>query len=339
MGGLVGRVRDALTMQNVYAAGSMNTGGGIIGGGQNSTTPASTYTNCVVWNNTSSNFGETAEGDQISGVSYYNGSNFAALQQTVVGWGSPWTCDMADGSYPVFDKEKLTSTGEEQQPLVADHSRKLLLETSQLSDNCYWVFPSLDMSVNTLLDGSMTTHFHSDATNATPLSQLNQYIQMDLREAQKAVQIYFAGRNLEPIGPVTNPSMEMINTPNHIIILATNTPDDEESWKQVAEFTDGFPGVVVGGEYYSPCFDMGGEYRYLRMVVKGAEQSQVYWNISELQVYPAGTTGIDQLAQPVRMQSNGIYSIDGRLISRDPADVKSLPKGLYIVGGRKVAVK
>lgn len=339
VGGLVGRVRDALTMQNVYAAGSMNTGGGIIGGGQNATTPASTYTNCVVWNNTSSNFGETAEGDQISGVSYYNGSNFAALQQTVVGWGSPWTCDMADGSYPVFDKEKLTSTGEEQQPLVADHSRKLLLETSQLSDNCYWVFPSLDMSVNTLLDGSMTTHFHSDATNATPLSQLNQYIQMDLREAQKAVQIYFAGRNLEPIGPVTNPSMEMINTPNHIIILATNTPDDEESWKQVAEFTDGFPGVVVGGEYYSPCFEMGGEYRYLRMVVKGAEQSQVYWNISELQVYPAGTTGIDQLAQPVRMQSNGIYSIDGRLISRDPADVKSLPKGLYIVGGRKVAVK
>ena len=222
---------------------------------------------------------------------------------------------------------------------MADHSRKLLLETSQLSDNCYWVFPSLDMSVNTLLDGSMTTHFHSDATNATPLSQLNQYIQMDLREAQKAVQIYFAGRNLEPIGPVTNPSIEMINTPNHIIILATNTPDDEESWKQVAEFTDGFPGVVVGGEYYSPCFEMGGEYRYLRMVVKGAEQSQVYWNISELQVYPAGTTGIDQLAQPVRMQSNGIYSIDGRLISRDPADVKSLPKGLYIVGGRKVAVK
>ncbi len=338
-GGIVGRIRNALTMKNVYAAGTMNTGGGIIGGGQNATTPASTYTNCVVWNNTSSNFGETAENDQISGISYYNGSNFAALQQTVVGWGSPWTCDMADGSYPVFDKEKLTSTGEEQQPLVADHSRKLLLETSQLSDNCYWVFPSLDMSVNTLLDGSMTTHFHSDATNATPLSQLNQYIQMDLREAQKAVQIYFAGRNLEPIGPVTNPSIEMINTPNHIIILATNTPDDEESWKQVAEFTDGFPGVVVGGEYYSPCFEMGGEYRYLRMVVKGAEQSQVYWNISELQVYPAGTTGIDQLAQPVRMQSNGIYSIDGRLISRDPADVKSLPKGLYIVGGRKVAVK
>lgn len=340
-GGIVGRVRDALTMQNVYAAGTMNTGGGIIGGGQNSSTPASTYTNCVVWNNTDKNFGIPAEGDALTGISYYDGSNFAALQQTVVGWGSPWICDMADGSYPVFDKEKLAVTGEEEQPLVADHSRKLLLETSQLSDNCYWVFPSLDMSVNTLLDGSMTTHFHSDATNATPLSQLNQYIQMDLREAQKAVQIYFAGRNLEPIGPVTNPSIEMINTPNHIIILASNTPDDEESWKQVAEFTNGFPGVVVGGEYYSPCFDMGGEYRYLRMVVKGAEQSQVYWNISELQVYPAkGATGIEQLmVQPVRMQSNGIYSIDGRLISRDPADVKSLSKGLYIIGGRKVAVK
>jgi hypothetical protein len=107
-GGIVGRIRNALTLENVYAAGTMNTGGGIIGGGQNSTTPASTYTNCVVWNNTSSNFGETAENDQISGISYYNGSNFAALQQTVVGWGSPWTCDMADGSYPTFDKDLIT---------------------------------------------------------------------------------------------------------------------------------------------------------------------------------------------------------------------------------------
>lgn len=41
-------------------------------------------------------------GDKQSNVSFYDGSNFAALQSTVVGWGSPWTCDMQDGHYPVF---------------------------------------------------------------------------------------------------------------------------------------------------------------------------------------------------------------------------------------------
>ncbi len=107
VGGIVGRVRDALTMQNVYAAGTINTGGGILGGGQNASTPASTYTNCVVWNN-ATEFGTLAEGDTAEGISYYDGSNFAALQQLVVGWGDPWTCGMAAGEYPTFNKELLT---------------------------------------------------------------------------------------------------------------------------------------------------------------------------------------------------------------------------------------
>ena len=107
MGGIVGRVRDALTVENVYAAGTMNKGGGIVGGGQNGSTPASTYTNCVVWNN-ATEFGTTAAGDVVSGSLFYDGTNFAALQQAVVAWGAPWTCDMAEGSYPTFNKDQLT---------------------------------------------------------------------------------------------------------------------------------------------------------------------------------------------------------------------------------------
>ena len=42
-------------------------------------------------------------GDKVNNISFYNGSNFADLQNVVVNWGSPWTCDMAEGSYPVFD--------------------------------------------------------------------------------------------------------------------------------------------------------------------------------------------------------------------------------------------
>ena len=102
-GGIVGRVSDALTMENVYAAGTMNRGGGIVGGGMSSTTPAATYKNVAVWNNEFENFGETSSKDIISGLSFYNGSNFAKLQETVVGWDkNVWSCDMAEGSYPVL---------------------------------------------------------------------------------------------------------------------------------------------------------------------------------------------------------------------------------------------
>lgn len=42
------------------------------------------------------------QGDKQNNISYYNGSNFTELQNTVVGWGAPWTCDMQERSYPVF---------------------------------------------------------------------------------------------------------------------------------------------------------------------------------------------------------------------------------------------
>ena len=46
--------------------------------------------------------GNFNEGDKQTNIVYYNGSNFASLQGVVVNWGNPWTCDMKDGSYPVF---------------------------------------------------------------------------------------------------------------------------------------------------------------------------------------------------------------------------------------------
>ena len=104
-GGLIGRVRDALTLENCYAAGSISAGtwGGIVGGGQKGTTPGTIYKNIVVWNNTEKNFGSTTANDKLSGILYYDGSNFHELQQSVVAWDSNlWTCTMEDGAYPVL---------------------------------------------------------------------------------------------------------------------------------------------------------------------------------------------------------------------------------------------
>jgi len=102
-GGIIGRVRNKVVMENVYAAGSINRGGGIIGGGFQDATPAGSYKNVAVWNNTTQNFGPARESDTQSGILYYDGTNFAELQSQVVAWDPEvWSCDMQPGSYPVL---------------------------------------------------------------------------------------------------------------------------------------------------------------------------------------------------------------------------------------------
>ena len=57
----------------------------------------------MVWNNTEKNFGGTTENDKMSGILYYDGSNFQELQKSVVAWDSNlWTCTMEEGAYPVL---------------------------------------------------------------------------------------------------------------------------------------------------------------------------------------------------------------------------------------------
>ena len=102
-GGIIGRVRNKVVMNNVYAAGTINRGGGIIGGGFQAATPDGSYTNVAVWNNTENNFGPARSTDTLSGILYYNGSNFADLQSQVVAWDpTVWSCDMEPGSYPIL---------------------------------------------------------------------------------------------------------------------------------------------------------------------------------------------------------------------------------------------
>lgn len=145
VGGLVGRVSDALTVENVYVAGTC-TGAGVTGGCKDGA-PASKYQNVVVWNNTESNFGSTAAADSKSGISFYDGSNFAALQETVVGWGREWYCDMQEGSYPT---------------LIANGMR-LLLDVVFNEDGTASDASPLHSSVEIL--GSTPTTYWSDAFN------------------------------------------------------------------------------------------------------------------------------------------------------------------------------
>lgn len=117
VGGLVGRIRIDLQMENCYAAGDVTgaTSGGIIGGGQTSTTKASTYTNAFAWNykvdgTTASALGGMREDkDEITEVYYFdemqlNGSPVSygigswQLRQKAATWGSPWHSDPNAGN-------------------------------------------------------------------------------------------------------------------------------------------------------------------------------------------------------------------------------------------------
>ena len=120
-GGLVGRVRSDLTIENCYAAGSISSpvAGGVVAGGQNNTTPPSIYNNVIAWNpsvtgTTAAGFGTTASGDvltnvylladmTVNDVPVEDGKTHFELLQIAAAWGSPWYRDPTAGNgYPIL---------------------------------------------------------------------------------------------------------------------------------------------------------------------------------------------------------------------------------------------
>ena len=124
-GGLVGRVRTNLLMENCYAAGGVSSpiAGGIVAGGQNASTPGSTYLSVIAWNpfvecgeegGTAKAFGTTIEGDALSQTYVFadmllggqppeDGKSHAELCAIAAGWGAPWYKDPTAGNgYPIL---------------------------------------------------------------------------------------------------------------------------------------------------------------------------------------------------------------------------------------------
>ena len=120
-GGLVGRIRSDLTMEKCYAAGTINSpvAGGVIAGGQVSSTPASIYNNVIAWNpsvsgDKASAFGVTAGKDvlnntyilsdmKVNDEPVQEGESHFQLLQIASTWGSPWYMNPAAGNgYPIL---------------------------------------------------------------------------------------------------------------------------------------------------------------------------------------------------------------------------------------------
>ena len=63
--------------------------------------------------------------------------------------------------------------------------------------------------------------------------------------------------------------------------------------------------------------------------------------ISEGVIVVTGTTGISQIENGKLTMENSVYDLNGRLVRRmsTASDIKGLPAGIYIRGGKKVVVK
>ncbi len=107
-----------------------------------------------------------------------------------------------------------------------------------------------------------------------------------------------------------------VDNPTDIEVYVTN--DDElgadpdqaniDQWTKVTELTEGFPGAEPGAKYTSPVLELGGEYKYVRFVIKNAalngtkrtfanpDVTGITWNVACWQMY----NGLD----PQRVQYN-----------------------------------
>ena len=161
----------------------------------------------------------------------------------------------------------------------------LITAVSQLSSNCLWLAGNAE---DKLIDGDHNTHFHS--TTGMNLFSQDEYLQIDLgRNDVSKFTIEHWGRN---DGAASG--MNWHDSPTKYIVKVTNTPEDENSWKEIATLDKGFPGNIHNAHYVSPLVNMNGTYQYIRLYVKNTSSGNSYWNLSEIQLYPEDIPASDK---------------------------------------------
>ncbi len=226
---------------------------------------------------------------------------------------------------------ELASTIEDAQKAYNDAlgaKQPLVTDASQFSSNNGEGMPGNDSSFEHLL--SPETHYsynyHSffmaemDNANITP----DEWMQALAGAGAPYTGYGYHNLQVKLNQPVNNFWFEYIgrsgttyvDNPTDIEVYVTN--DDElgadpdqaniDQWTKVTELTEGFPGAVPGSKYTSPVLQLGGEYKYVRFVIKNSalngtlrnfanpEVTGVTWNVACWQLY----NGLD----PQRVQYN-----------------------------------
>ena len=189
----------------------------------------------------------------------------------------------------------------------ANEYKALITRSDQISSNAQ---STADGSTYAgLIDNNTGTIFHSvwEAAMAAPTVLGESYgwhnLQFTLDEPVSQITFEFTGR-LSDGGYWDTPDHMTLYGTNDDALGASTAAADSASWTQIVDMTDdeyNFPGRIALAHYSSPVIDLGGEYKYLRFVVKhtvtmepGAPRANsfmspqatgVTFNFSEFQIY------------------------------------------------------
>lgn len=162
-------------------------------------------------------------------------------------------------------------------PTYTAESSNILTSAAQLSTNKQ---ETGEGPIRNLVDGNKNTYFHStwDANNE---DKAYAYLQIDLKGAHKDLLLDFTKR----YNFTGNKGY-----PIQFHVFATNTPNDEDSWKDCgySNFLRYYNDNKQNGQVI---VRLGGDYQYVRLQVEktgGMEKSKgnLYFALSELAIYP-----------------------------------------------------
>ena len=167
--------------------------------------------------------------------------------------------------------------------------------------------------ISNLVDGDKNTFFHSTWTSYNSDNAFA-YLQIDLRGAYKDLLLYYSKRN----------GYGLHGLPTQFHVFATNTPNDEASWKDCG-YSNQLSYNYDNQESGKTILNLDGDYQYIRLQVEKTgdmvqTNGNLYFSLGELAIYPATSykeapyTEKDGLITDVsQLSSNAVEPTEGSL--------------------------
>lgn len=231
-------------------------------------------------------------------------------------------CEVVYGQLGLSDLYKLYAQAEEitspldkvpdYSPLLPTNSAgsNILTSADQLSTNKQ---ETREGPISNLVDGDKNTFFHS-TWSVTNEDNAFAYLQIDLRGAYKDLLLDYTKRYNFTVNK---------GYPTQFHVFATNTPNDEASWKDCG-YSNQLRYYYDNQESGKTILNLDGDYQYIRLQVEktgdmGQSAGNLYFSLSELLIYPitdynAAYTEKDGLITDVsQLSSNAVEPTEGSL--------------------------
>ena len=230
-------------------------------------------------------------------------------------------CEAVYGQLGLSDLYKLYAQAEEiTSPLNKTPDYSPLLPTYTIGSNILTSADQLSTNkqetregeISNLVDGNKNTFFHS-TWSTTNEDNAFAYLQIDLKGAYDDLLLYYSKRN----------GYGLHGLPIQFHVFATNTPNDEGSWKDCG-YSDKLSYRYDNQQSGKTILNLDGDYQYIRLQVEKTgdmvqNNGNLYFSLSELLIYPitdydAAYTEKDGLITDVsQLSSNAVEPTEGSL--------------------------